>query len=136
MTLTCHLGLPGSSHCPSGSLSFLLYKEGAAGGSEPQVGEWWVFIENHYADSICTDHANGNPAPAELSQNVQPGPRMPRLRAIPGEVSPTCTRGHTLPLYAGLLQRNLKTRPQGESSPQPSPELAHCPAANSGPMGA
>ena len=37
MTLTCHLGLPGSSHCPSGSLSFLLYKVGAAGG---RWGEW------------------------------------------------------------------------------------------------
>lgn len=30
---------------------------------------------------------------------------------IPGEVSPTCTHGHTLPLCAGLLQPNLKTRP-------------------------
>lgn len=42
MTLTCHLGQPGSSHCPSGSLSFLLYKVGAAGGRR---GEWiWVHV--------------------------------------------------------------------------------------------
>lgn len=39
---------------------------------------------------------------------------------IPREVSPTFTHGHTLPLCAGLLQRNLKTRPQGESHPSPA----------------
>ena len=37
MTLACHLGQPGSSHCPSGSLSFLFYKVRAAGGRR---GEW------------------------------------------------------------------------------------------------
>ena len=57
MTLTCHLGQPGSSHCPSGSLSFLLYKVGAAGGRR---GEW---IRVHVWPSPFTAHL-------KLSQRV------------------------------------------------------------------
>ena len=57
MTLPCHLGQPGSSHCPSGSLSFLLYKVGAAAGRR---GEW---IRVHVWPSPFTAHL-------KLSQRV------------------------------------------------------------------